>query len=214
MYKIYGLYEKNSDIIRYIGLTRRCAIRRMYEHIKDRNKCHRTNWLKSINYNVEIYVIEDGIPSIDDANFKEKEYIKLYKSFGANLVNSTDGGDGIFGFKHSETTKKKLSELNKGKILTTEHKDKMSKSRTGLKRTKQFKLNCSVSKLGIKNHMYGKFGKEHHGSIPILKFTKDNIFIKEYSSIAEAQKECNISHISSCLSGNRKTAGGYIWKKK
>lgn len=49
--------------------------------------------------------------------------------------------------------------------------------------------------------------------IPIKQYTKDNIFIKEYSSMKFASNETNIDRasISKCASGNRKTAGGFKW---
>lgn len=40
-----------------------------------------------------------------------------------------------------------------------------------------------------------------------------NDIIREYSSIKEAQQYTKINHISCVLSGNRKMAGGYLWKK-
>jgi hypothetical protein len=47
----------------------------------------------------------------------------------------------------------------------------------------------------------------------IRQYTKDNIFIKEYSSIQNASDETNINRatISKCASGSRKTAGGFKW---
>jgi hypothetical protein len=47
----------------------------------------------------------------------------------------------------------------------------------------------------------------------VRQYTKDNIFIKEYSSIQTASDETNInrSTISKCASGSRKTAGGFKW---
>jgi transcription-repair coupling factor (superfamily II helicase) len=38
--------------------------------------------------------------------------------------------------------------------------------------------------------------------------------IKKYGSFREAQRLTKISHISCCCNGNRKSAGGYIWKYK
>lgn len=37
-------------------------------------------------------------------------------------------------------------------------------------------------------------------------------FIKEWNSIKEAQSTLLIYHISSCCSGKRKTAGGFLWE--
>jgi hypothetical protein len=45
----------------------------------------------------------------------EQHYIKLYNCKAPNGYNLTDGGDGITGFKHSEETKKKMSESMVGK---------------------------------------------------------------------------------------------------
>ena len=53
-------------------------------------------------------------------------------------------------------------------------------------------------------------------SIPILQFSKDGKFIKEWQSLAEASRQLGISqpHICSCCKGQRKSAGGYKWKYK
>lgn len=51
----------------------------------------------------------------------------------------------------------------------------------------------------------------------VLKCAKDGTVIKGYNSIKEAMADNKIkycSSISSCLSGRRPTAGGYIWKYK
>lgn len=50
----------------------------------------------------------------------------------------------------------------------------------------------------------------------VVQYTKDNKFIKEYSSITNASKENNllVTSIANCLSNRAKTSGGYIWKYK
>ena len=50
----------------------------------------------------------------------------------------------------------------------------------------------------------------------IQQYNKDNILIAEYDSISEAHNKTNIhmGNISSCCKGNRKSAGGNIWKIK
>ena len=51
-------------------------------------------------------------------------------------------------------------------------------------------------------------------SIPILQFTKSGEFIKEWPSLAEAERKLGILHsnICSCLKGYRKFAGGFVWR--
>ena len=51
-------------------------------------------------------------------------------------------------------------------------------------------------------------------SIPILQFSKDGTFIKEWPSLGEAERQLGIfrQSISACLKGCSKSAGGYIWR--
>ena len=49
-------------------------------------------------------------------------------------------------------------------------------------------------------------------SIPILQFSKDGMLIREWQSIQEAYRQLGIAHICNCLKGNRKSAGGFVWR--
>ena len=51
-------------------------------------------------------------------------------------------------------------------------------------------------------------------SIPILQFTKDGTFVKEWPSAHEAERQLGIfqSHICSCIKGHSKSAGGFVWR--
>lgn len=55
-------------------------------------------------------------------------------------------------------------------------------------------------------------GKKH--SIPILQFSKDGTFVKEWPSISDAERQLVISYsnICHCLKCRRKTAGGFVWR--
>jgi hypothetical protein len=50
--------------------------------------------------------------------------------------------------------------------------------------------------------------------IGVSQYTLSNVFIKEYDSLLDAEKETGISngHISNVCRGVKKTGGGYIWK--
>lgn len=52
--------------------------------------------------------------------------------------------------------------------------------------------------------------------IPILQYTKDMVFIRDWESILSASIELNINNrnICSCCKNKRKSAGGFIWKYK
>ena len=62
---------------------------------------------------------------------------------------------------------------------------------------------------------------EAHKGVPqpwkykkILQYTKSGEFVREWASAMEAQRELGIpqSNICKCCKGERKSAGGYIWK--
>lgn len=48
---------------------------------------------------------------------------------------------------------------------------------------------------------------------PILQYSLDGEFIREWSSATDVGKEVS-AHICDCAKGNRKTAYGFIWKYK
>lgn len=54
----------------------------------------------------------------------------------------------------------------------------------------------------------------YHNSKKIIQYDLQMNMLKEYNSIAAAERENSICHIKDVLSGKRKTAGGYIWKYK
>ena len=124
-----------------------------------------------------------------EAENKEIELIAFYKScdknFGYNLKSGGNCG------KHCQLTKEKISKHCKGKILSQETKNKISKSRKQLYR------------YGMPNQWK-----------PIVQLDKQLNKIKDYSSMTEASISLNIKlpNISACCNGKRKTAGGYIWQ--
>lgn len=137
-------------------------------------------------------------------NIMEIAYIEYYNSYISGY-NLTKGGEGILGHQHSEETKRKFSEQrmgntnNLGKTLSEETKNKISKSKTGKKPTEE---TCR------------KIGNSHKK--PIIQYSKNGEFIKEWSSIKEASEELEIdgSCIVKVCKGIQKTSGGFTWKYK
>ena len=77
--------------------------------------------------------------------------------------------------------------------------------------------NCN-NNLTLEHHAHnkpclGKFGAEHHRSIPIVQLTLDGQFINKWACATEAGRELGINNrgINYCCRGKRKTAGGYRW---
>jgi hypothetical protein len=115
-------------------------------------------------------------------NTDEIKYWGLYYSNLWNIVESDewanlrpedgDGGTTFLGYKHTEKSKKIISETHKNKPKSKEHIKKMSQNRKGFswgnhteeskkkirkhKHTEEFKNKLSESRKGINNPMFGK----------------------------------------------------------
>jgi hypothetical protein len=64
------------------------------------------------------------------------------------------------------------------------------------------------------NAWIGKFGSKHCASKKVTQYTKDNVFINNYGSIIEAANinKVDAGTITKVCKGEKRTAGGYIWK--
>jgi len=129
---IYGLKHPNYFQPRYVGFTSCSLYGRLRRHLKDKEINHRTNWIKSLakeNLKPDIFIIEE----VNKENWKEREiyWIKHLRDCGYKLVNSTNGGDGPLGYKHTAEAMKKIIEHNRNK--STETKRKMSLAKMGTK---------------------------------------------------------------------------------
>lgn len=183
-YKIYGLKLKDSNDIRYIGLTSRDLEDRFKEHltITINYKYKNGYWIKKYKDNIEIVLIEDNIKSFENVCLKEIFYIKYYRELGFELNNLTHGGEGM---RATEETRKKISESQKGKKiseeckekikntlsgrkLTTEHIENMRQSKIGYKCSEETKIKISLSKKGINftNEHKNKISNSNKGKIP------------------------------------------------
>jgi hypothetical protein len=148
--KIYGITDYNNNV-RYVGKTSRNLELRLKEHIKDTKRIYKYYWLKKLNNNVEIFLIDEVLEEY--SNYWEIFYIQLFKNWGFNLLNLTEGGDGGKGFKHSDEVKKIISEHSKKQVFTDERKLKISLSKLGKK----------CPKCGRKGHKHSEETKKKIG---------------------------------------------------
>ena len=85
------------------------------------------------------------------------------------------------------------------------HNQRLSITSKGKKMSDETKLKMSLAKKGKLNN---------HSSVPVLQYTLDLVFIKEYPSIMEAKRQTGIKNICLVCQGKRKSAGGYVWRYK
>ncbi len=91
-------------------------------------------------------------------------------------------------------------------------REKISNSHKGKVKSEEHTKHISEAKKGDKNPMYGKKGKENPRSKPVLQFSLENEFIKEWENAGIAAEELNISYagIRNCVTGKSKTSGKFI----
>lgn len=135
--------------------------------------------------------------------------------YGVHLIGEKNG---MFGKHHTEEFKKKIAERNKklftGKILSEEHKQKISQSRIG-------------KYAGEDNPMYGKRhteeskrkmsdshkGEKAYNAKSVIQVDDDYNLIKVWGCIADAYRTLGICRqsIPEVLNSKQQHAGGYRW---
>ena len=114
--------------------------------------------------------------------------------YGVRLCGSLNHS---YGKAMTEEQKRKISEAKKGKpghSMSESHKEKLRKLMTGIPKTDEHKRKISEA-------LIGRICEDKRK--PVIQYTKNGIFVKEWQCICDAQTELNIVHISECA--NSKT---------
>jgi group I intron endonuclease len=217
---IYGLVQKNTNELRYVGKTTDIN-RRLKRHINERflHDSYKDRWIrKLIDNNDEIEIIIIDLVEQTEWQYWEKFYINYYKFIGCNLTNGTNGGDqppSTKGRKHTEESKLKMSNtkkgkpipwLNNGKERSEKHRENLSKS---LKGRQSPNKNKKFDEKRCK-----KLSEASTSKKKVKQIDLNGNLIKIWNSISEAQKTLQIRHISEVCRNvrNQKTAGGFKWE--
>ena len=189
---------------KYIGITKQKPEKRWnngkgYKHndyIK--NAINKYGW-----QNVKHKILFTNL-SKNQAEQKEIELISLYKSNKKEFGYNIESGGHINCV--SEETKKKLSDINKGKIISKETRERMSKNNARIWLGK--KINNKTREKMSNSHK----GKQGNNKGKALKTRKKVICIETntiYDSITIASNitKINHAHISDVCRGKRKSAG-------
>lgn len=197
-----GIYKiTNPENKVYIGYTTNLYKRKNYYKV---NKgIRQTKLYNSITqYGWEqhkIELIEECAK--DELRNKEQYWINYYNSWN-NGLNSNPGGGGII--THTDETRQLISKMgktNKGKRAVSHWK--------GKSRGEEFAYNMSLARKDKPNPKNAK---------PVLQYDLEENFIKEWSSIKEANiylgKDKDSSAISECCKGKRQNAYKFKWKYK
>jgi group I intron endonuclease len=187
---IYYLTD-DSEIPRYVGKTKGDIRKRLTTHLSTSRmlKTYKDKWINKVGRNkVKIILIE--VCLYEHSNEREIFWISKFLEFGYKLTNATGGGDGGVGKKHSEETKKKISETKKTN-MTDEYREKLSKCHMGIK-MKENSLNI------LKKRMIGnKYWKDKH-----TEATKDKMSKSKKGKVSYIPNDETKSKISNSLKGN------------
>lgn len=180
LYYVYEHWRLDKDECFYVGKGHGG---RAYS-LKNRNKHHQAivAKLNRIGSAFEVRMVATGLLE-EDAFRLEMERINFWRESGVDLANLTKGGEGISGFRHSDETKKKLSDMNKGMPavfkgrkhteetkqllseigkkrgapkLTKEQQEKASVWHRGRKRSQETRDKIAAKAKGRKSPMKGK----------------------------------------------------------
>lgn len=97
-----------------------------------------------VNIGIFVFMCESEQQAFED----EIQQIAQLRREGFNLVNLTDGGDGISGFKFSDESRAKVTAALLGRKWSEESIAKRSKTNTGSKRSEETKANMSLAQKG------------------------------------------------------------------
>lgn len=195
---VYTLEDPLNGLIKYVGITRNPK-KRLSEHLREKRNNKKCTWIKSLK-SLGLAPILRELETTDEDNYQwvERYWISQFKTWGFELKNMTEGGDGAFGiipwnkgikgiFNHSEESKLKMSEFRKenthgekngffGKKHSVECREKYSQQRLGKNHKEETKEKISESNI-INN------------SKPIFCYTIDGNFVKKYRCGTDSIKD-------------------------
>lgn len=216
MIKIYSLNDPDTLEIKYIGKTVQKLEKRLSGHItkaKYNRTTHCSCWIYSLllkNKRPIIQLIEE---CLEDVWVEREQYwIRYYKELICN--HSIGGENGSLGY-----------------TCTVEHKNKISKSLIGRKRSieeciaisngSKGKILSDTTKEKLRNINIGKIQsletKLKKSKYPILQINPvNNEVVAEYPTMGIAQQVTGFlkGNISSAINGRLKTYKGFKWKYK
>lgn len=116
---IYTLADPRTGEVRYVGKTDRDPTVRVAQHVNDaKNKhTHRGNWVRSL-LNAGVRPVFEAVEEVPKSEweFWEQHWIQQFKGWGFDLVNTHKGGTGGT-IAHSEETKRRIGNANRGKSM-------------------------------------------------------------------------------------------------
>jgi group I intron endonuclease len=208
-----GIIYKATNTINdqvYIGVTTQKLRERIKDHICKSNKDYNFKFQKAIlEYGEENFLWEqiDTTQNSNEMAEKERYYIDLYDSF-RNGYNSDSGG-GIQKYIYQYKSTGEL--INTFKSLE-EASSTLNTAKSSISHACLLDIKTCKGYVWSYNTTFNVISDNRKKSV--FQYDIDGGFIQEFESISIAGQSTNInkSSIAKCCRGERKTAGGFIWK--
>lgn len=220
---IYTLTDPRSGLVRYVGKSD-SPNQRNHAHKRDVGcKTHKQSWIKGLfddGFDGPIMNIIDEVPYADWA-YWERQYIKMFKSAGAKLVNLNEGGVGP---EPSRETRLKMSIAAKRKPRMSEETRMKIAASLRSKITPEHVLFMQQRSAEMRKKRGGPTEKQRLAAKragldrkkAVLQYSKEGVFLKKFDGVRDAASETNVKRlgISNCCKGklHYKFAGGYMWR--
>lgn len=220
-----GIYKFENKINHMIYIGQAIDLNARYEkHIKNiKDKNHNEDlYIALREYGIDNFNYDILISNVEKSKLDELEiyYINFYNSLKPNGYNMVPGGSNgaglIKGKKVEQYSLEGIYIRTFDSAHQAEYETKISygnicsccrgtRNQAGGYQWKYKDSNKQIFEIKKCNHNNG-----------VLQFSKNGIFIKEFSSIKEAAEELNCSKaaITKACQGKSKTSQGFIWKYK
>lgn len=123
-YQLYGLYCPDTDLLKYIGITKNGLQNRLNSHLSKPTNEFISSWFNDLKLENKKPIIRQikECQSYDELLKEEIYEISKYRKLNYELYNISDGGDinPMLGKTHSEEARKKISLTHKGRKMTEE----------------------------------------------------------------------------------------------
>lgn len=170
-YYVYGLYEPDTGVVRYIGRGKKDRWRRHFRAADRHYNPMMARMFSRYGQTVQVRKIAEGM-TYDEATALE---VRLIAETGRGrkgpLYNMTDGGDGMAGHVPTNAHREKIAESNRRRRLSPETRAKIAASRLGQKPSPEHRAALSASRIGNTNARGNKgnkrapFSAEHRAKL-------------------------------------------------
>lgn len=161
--------------------------------------------------NFEHIIVLENL-SENDAKESEMKYISMYKTYSDEYgYNLTHGGDGVVGFKHTNSARLRMSQAKQRENHPNWGKHHSEKTRKRISEANRGKHNPNKGVSISDDH------KRHISEAkykPVAAYDDNNNLVFTFPSARHAAEALgvNFRNISLSIHGKRKHCGGYKWQ--